>query len=213
MLLRVLLLILLAWGAAETATACTNSEDDEIIAEYFNEVTFDNLISIEITESSSQYLLALLCPPPPSNEIPGSNYDLRVVDSNGSNLTSCEGNALTLSKANLNAGKVSYCNTQGNCKFIIRLSNKTTSTIYSETDVTIALNKGTQTLVPDFSPATLPICDETINDCMASSMCSLSTSNEGTLVLCESASGCDSPLQASAVNKSSSYTYSISVYK
>lgn len=190
-------LFVVAVALANDAAAqlnCTNSNNDELIIEYFNEQTFNETFVLEIIQSSdaSSFNVQLSCPPRESFEIPPADFYLWMSSLHTSTpVASCGGGTLSFDNSR-SAKNLAVCPDWPKCLFNIVLQNKTTDMIYSQTEYQIEF-MGNSTVIPQLEPATLPICNNTINNCLLDDSCSLSSEKLGSLTLCDSSSSCVSP--------------------
>lgn len=174
--------------AARAQSNCTNAPDDETMVEYFNVLSFEEAISVTVIDQGKQFLISLACPPPISPVLPPVEYKLQLFSADKVQVSSCQSGsaAIVLNKTKLKQKQVPFCADGFRCNFFIEFSNTETATVYSETEYQITMTNGNSTLIPQLDPAILPVCSNTINDCLVSNSCALSTESEGTLILCES---------------------------
>ena len=179
----------LAVTQSASSGSCSNSSADEMLIEYFNQINFQQDIQILITQTATAYNIQITCPMEPSASIPGPAFDLTLTSIDGSMSTNCNGNQpISVNKSQL--GSYNFC-TVNSCKFTVVDSNASTGTVYSTTVIQIMLTPGNQTLLPSLNPATLPVCNNTLNACLLSGTCSLSNSKEGALSLCAGSATCN----------------------
>lgn len=188
---------------------CPNSPDDETIIEYFNEIEFSEDIYIIIIDNGTQFTLTLSCPPQESPYFPPANFYLQMFTTDNSQSASCNTGSIVINKTQLHSNSLSYCSNNGEtCSFLMILSNLSTQSIYSQTELMITLTNGNNTYIPNLNPATLPICPSNFNPCILSGNCPLGTTKDGELSLCDSA---DSATCASPPNNET-YNYNENVY-
>ena len=193
----VVALFVVAVALANDAVAqlnCTNSSEVEAIIEYFNEVSFNDLFEIILMQNpDTSYGVQLSCPERESNEIPPSDfYFLMSSVQTSTPVTSCDEGTLSFDNSR-SAKNLAVCPNWPKCLFNIVLQNKTTGTIYSQTEYQVEFVPGNQTIIPNLNPATIQICNNTLNNCLVDDSCSLSSEQLGSLTLCESSSSCVSP--------------------
>lgn len=136
---------------------CTNSPDDEDIVEYFNEINFDQNIEVVIQRPlpSDSFGITVSCPRRITPTFPPAAFDLQMTTADGSATTTCD-NQVPIS-VNPNAAPV-YCQNTV-CRFMVTLLNRSTGTIYSQTELNLTLGPvPNQTIEPELNAATLPIC-------------------------------------------------------
>ena len=189
---------------------CTNSQEDEANIEYFNQVLFEDEWLVNVVDTGTTFQLAMDCPQPISPELPASlSVTLAFKASGGS--TPCDATPLVVPKASMDTNP--NCN-QAVCTFTITASNSVTGTVYSTTLVQIALTGGTIQFIPELEPATLPICNHPVADCLTTGTCSLSTSKVGAISLCSSGSQCTNPTENGSGTQGAGYgsSYNSNVY-
>lgn len=177
---------------ASAQGACRNLPDDEIIVEYFNEISFNEEVNITVSDQGTSFQFLLSCPPAESSDLPPSDFRLRLNTSDGSQYSECGSTAaISVDKAKLTANQVGFCSRTGSCQFTVVLDNRSSRTVYSETVLDITPRNG-QTIAspPQLIPATVMICDDSLDTCLTDSECDLSTSEVGVLQLCESPNSC-----------------------
>lgn len=184
--------------AASAQLNCTNSPDDEMIIEYFNQMEFNEEYEIILMDNGTAWNLALSCPEPISSTLPPSTLNLVITSLDPTSPgpatgSSCQSGIIAIDKTKLKNKLYNSCSTGNTCRFDIILSNKQTKTIYCSTVYAIEMTNGNQTILPNLEPATLPICNNTINSCLISNTCSLSSEPYGELKLCESSLSCVTP--------------------
>lgn len=188
---------------------CENTDDDETNVELFNMWSFMDVIELGITSTISGRANAftLSCPEPE----PGmpSTLGIALFLQGQSTGVACNGPApLALDAAELYAGGYDACPVSGGvprCRLVIVAYDTATKAIYSETYL-IATMAGSSTVIPELEPATLPLCDSTISPCLIAGSCSLSTSKEGSIQLCDSPEPCQTP------SKTTGTGYADSIY-
>lgn len=182
---------------ASAQTSCVNSPDDELIVEYFNEVSFNEDVLINVADLGSSFQVVLSCPPPVSSDIPPSDFRLRLNASDGSQYSECGSTApVSINKAKLTANQVGFCSDKGSCRFAAVLDNRSSRTVYSETVLDVIFRNDQTIASPlQLTPATVQVCDDSLDNCLMGSECSVSTSEIGVLSLCDSsnAASCASP--------------------
>ncbi len=82
---------------------------------------------------------------------------------------------IVIPKDQLAAQTIDYCSDGLLCDFDIVLSNRTTLTIYSQTNFQMPMTSGDQIILPDLEPATLPICNNTLQPCLLNGSCTAPT--------------------------------------
>ena len=175
----------------DVTSNCTNSPDDEMIVEYFNEINFeqDIVITIPGTNQGSGRSITVQCPESPSPTFPGPDFELQLATADESATTTCRDQQPIDVPT---SPTPTYC--QGNrCTFVMTLLNRTTGTVYSETILTLDLSQPTaQTIMPDLNAATLPICNNTLNPCLLDGSCQ-ENPGQSPIQLCESGTDCSRP--------------------
>jgi len=178
--------------------ACVNSPDDENNVELFNMWNYMDGFEIEITGAapgaSTPMTIALECPERETPEM-GATLGIGLFLAGQGTGVGCNGAGIALDRKTLMAGGYPECvvrNGVPSCRATLFAWNTVTQAIYTETQMMLVLN-GNQTMIPDLLPATIPLCNNTINDCLLSDTCSLSTQQEGQLQLCESPTSCAAP--------------------
>ncbi len=139
--------------------SCLTSQDDEAIVEYFNEVNFSDQISVlidPVVAVAGSFDVTLSCPERLSPEYPPSDYELTMELVNSSTSTTCDSaRPMRVTPASAPAA----CNSAG-CEFEFIVSNSTTMKVFSTTVTRIRMASGE--VAPELSPATLPICAESL---------------------------------------------------
>lgn len=181
-----------------TAGACVNSPDDEADVELFNQWNFMDEFEIEIAGAApgatTPTTIALSCPERPSPEI-GATLGIGLFLAGQGTGVGCNGAGIALDRKTLMAGGYPECSVRNgvpSCRVTLFAWNTETQAIYTETQIMLVLN-GDQTLIPNLLPATAPLCNSTLNDCLLEGSCSLPTEQEGQLQLCESPTSCAAP--------------------
>jgi hypothetical protein len=155
---------------------CTNSADDENIIEYFNEIQFSDEIEVIVTDTGTAFNVVISCPPLISPTIPSPDFELSMTTADDATSTTCRNQVpIVIPKDQLAAKTIDYCSDGLLCDFDIVLSNRTTLTIYSQTVYQMTMTAGNQTLIPNLEPATLPICNNTLQPCWLNGTCTGST--------------------------------------
>ena len=174
---------------ASNGVGCTTSPDDEELIEYFNEITFNDLIEVVFTTTSETAgTFALSCPPLDS---PLPNFTLTMSTEDGSATSTCTNDTQSPAPTPISASNAS-CAQNGDCRFVITYSNPETGSVYSTTDYVFARPWAqNDTVIPELEPANLPLCDNTVNPCLIDGACSYSGDQYGTIQLCESATSCN----------------------
>jgi hypothetical protein len=180
----------------QTSTSgCERSASDELNVEYFNQLNFENLITINVQASATSYNLTLECPTP----LPGVASDLRVVMAtpDSAQMTDCSTGADVTTPIVIPASgpqNKNWCPRALTCEVTIFAESRSTGTIYSTTLVAIKLPSPTPNAHMNYSPqlyaATLPICDITLK--FGPGFYPPIT-NEGPLSLCEESTSCNTP--------------------
>ena len=186
-------------------SGCSDQAANELNIEYFNEMNFMSDYTVSLIPSATGTSVTLNCPsagmPAPSTLV------VTMATADGSQSTTCNGAPILVATA---SSAPAFCTTSGwNCEFSITAFNSDTSTIYSQTQVQFVLPTGLPvTDVPNLNAATLPICPQTINACVLTGTCTLSTTKNGALTLCDSAdySVCTPP------PTNNTYSYNQNVY-
>ncbi len=165
-------------------TEVANSPEDEDIIEYFNEIEFSDEITINVADLGTYFALTISCPPPESPSIPGPDFDLTMYNSDDSASTTCNNQIpLIFYKTQLVAKQYGSCPDGSICSFLIVLSNASTDTIYCQTIFQLIMTSGNQTIIPDLEPATLPIVNNNLHQCLLTDTCTLSTTKTGSINL------------------------------
>jgi hypothetical protein len=210
-MLRYFIVMFFSLVASTAAYACTITKEDEIIVEYYNQLNFEQEITILIQDAGTQYVVSLICPSPPSSTTPGPDFNLNMVDaSNVTSGSSCASGKITIVKDDMIGNKVSYCKNSV-CQFKLTLKNSSSGTVYSQTQVQLTMTSGDKMIYPNLQAATIPICDGNTS-CLFKNTCTSSTSQTGTLSLCESGSSCSQPAYSTSPNQSAGYTYNSQIY-
>lgn len=151
------------------AQNCYNTNEDENIIEYFNLINYMGDVMIKVTSKTNDtYNVSLLCPDKQSTDMPPANFNLVIATGIGSLHTACYSDTpLSISKTNAD------CGPNGECNFIMTLSNKETQKVYSQTELKLLLKDNLETN-PELNPASLPICLSSVVPCLADG-CSLDT--------------------------------------
>lgn len=175
--------------------ACAVSPDDEANVELFNVWNFMDEFEIEIAGAApgatTPMTIALECPERETPEM-GATLGIGLFFAGQETGVGCNGAGLVLDRTTLMAGGYPECivrNGVPSCRVTLFVWNTETQVIYSETQIMLVLN-GNQTMIPDLLPATIQLCNNTLNDCLLEGSCSLSTKQEGQLQLCESPTSC-----------------------
>jgi hypothetical protein len=185
--------------ATAGSTSCQNSPDDDMLVEYFNQIDFNGAISIAANDTGSAFDLQITCPTPITPTVPGPDFSLALIAADGSAGTSCSSAApISISKSSL--ATAPYCTAGGQCDFMVILSNSSTGTIYSVTEIRYTFVAGATTsssaIIPQLQPATVPPCESPPKICAASGLCSLSPTTIGVLSLCQNAASCTVPVNS-----------------
>ncbi|MFM7552853.1 MAG: hypothetical protein ACKO7Q_08445 [Actinomycetota bacterium] len=194
-----------------TPGACANSADDESNIELFNMWSYMEEFEIQISGidpgATTPPTIALDCPERPSPTI-GATLGIGLFLAGQETGVGCNGAGIALDRTTLLARGYPECVVRSgvpSCRVTLIAWNTVTQVIYSETQIMLVLN-GNQTMIPDLNPATRPLCNNTLNDCLLEGTCVLSTQQEGQLRLCESPTSC-SALPPSTVTDSGSSIY------
>ena len=172
---------------------CANNAEDQILIEYFNQLAFNQAINIQLNGTSTSQTVSLQCPASPTASIPGPDFDLTMTTMDGSQSTSCSANQpITINKAQLSSGGYNFCSNSV-CTYSIVYSNRSTGTVFSTTIVKIQVVIGSSTYVPNFNPATAPICNTGFNSCLLTGTCALTAPKIGALSLCSTCTNCATP--------------------
>lgn len=139
----------------------SNSQDDESIIEYFNEMLFSDEFTIETTDVGNAFDLLLTCPPPLSPTIPSPDFDLTMWTANQDQSTTCSGDQqIVILKSDLSDNQNPNCH-DSVCNFVVTLTNRTTMAVYCSTVIQVTMTSGDDSsIIPDLEPATLPIYPE-----------------------------------------------------
>jgi hypothetical protein len=174
--------------------------------EYFNQISFSQLISISVTDLGTSFSLGLSCPQSQGPDFPPPGYDLVLATWDRSQSVTCNSGTIAITKAALPG--LQYCQSGGStCLFSVTLSNSQTNTIFSTTEIQVDLNPGNDTIIPQLLPATVPVCADPISECLLAGSCTPATKISTQLSLCPGSSGtCSSP---STINP---YAYNQNVY-
>jgi len=189
------------------STQCQNSPQDQENVEYFNMQTFDDAYSLTVTVTESAYSVALSCP----QSISGLASDLYVFIETGDNTQRgvCNyPNSTTPSVISLplsQTGPTAWCSSKLVCEITIFAESASTGTIYSSTLMKLE-TPTTTTIIPQLMPATLPVCENTINPCVLAGTCTLTSGKLGELSLCSDSETCTPP------PTNSTYSYNENVY-
>lgn len=190
---------------ARAQGSCSNSQEDEIIIEYMNMLSFDEEISVSIVDKGTQFVVSLACPPPFSPTLPPDDFHLQLSSTDQAHVSSCEGGSIILDKSQLKQKRIPFCANGIVCNFVIELSNRETAAVYSTTDLEITMTNGNSTLIPQLEPATMPVCGNTINQCLTINACTLSSEPVGAISLCDSQ-------QCASQPNADGYSYNESAY-
>ncbi|MFM7693163.1 MAG: hypothetical protein ACKO7U_02475 [Actinomycetota bacterium] len=178
-----------------TPGACANSADDESNIELFNMWSYMEEFEIQISGidpgATTPPTIALDCPERPSPTI-GTTLGIGLFLAGQETGVGCNGAGIALDRTTLLARGYPECVVRSgvpSCRVTLIAWNTVTQVIYSETQIMLVLN-GNQTMIPDLNPATRPLCNNTLNDCLLEGTCVLSTQQEGQLRLCESPTSC-----------------------
>jgi hypothetical protein len=177
------------------SSGCERSASDELNVEYFNQLNFEGLITINVQASATSYSLALQCPTP----VPGFASDLRVVmeTTDSAQMTECStgsGTSAPIVITGADQANKAVCPRALTCEVNIFAESRSTGTIYSTTLLAINLPVDTASsptnIEPQLEAATLPICDITLKFGPGSYP---PITNEGPLSLCEDSASCTTP--------------------
>jgi hypothetical protein len=171
------------------ATPCQNSSQDLQNVEFFNMQSFTEAYTLTTASTTTDHTITLNCPQP--NPRLGADLHVFVATGDLSQSADCnDGNAATstISVPLTTSGSTPWCTSDLVCEVIVFAESSTTGTIYSMTLLNISLNTST-TLAPTLTPATLPICDSTINPCVTLGQCTVPSVKLGGLSL-RGISGC-----------------------
>jgi hypothetical protein len=172
-------------------SACSNSPDHEIIVEYFNEITFNDDVYVDVEDTGTAFELTLSCPPEVSPELPPPSMEIRLATADDSSTATCNTGQITIPKATM--GQSMYCTAASSCSFVVTVLDDVDGTIFSTTEVSIPLTGGDTTFIPNLNPATLPICPQQIQRCLLDGTCTLSRPPTGPISLCDSGDSCNQP--------------------
>ena len=183
-----------------SSTNCASDEDAENV-ELFNQWEYLGLLEIETAAvvpgtggADPGTTIALSCPERPSPEI-GATLGIGVFLAGQATGAGCNGAGLVLDRATLLAGGYPECTLRNQvplCRVTVLAWSTVTQVIYSETQLMLPID-GDQTLIPNLLPATIPFCNATLNSCLLSGTCALSTQKTGVLQLCSSPTSCAAP--------------------
>lgn len=181
-----------------TAVTCENSADDETNIEIFNMQNFNELYTLQLARTSTDYTVTMQCPP--SIGPAGQNLLVIAATQDGSQRSVCDPDGAQPASITLSAAAIAQtpgCSTTLMCELNIFAENRITGTIYSTTVIEVSFSKigsgAAEEYIPELNPATLPICDNTLNPCLVEGTCTLSTEKTGALSLCESSTSCTLP--------------------
>jgi hypothetical protein len=173
---------------ASNGPNCPPPDNAQDLVEYFNLVNFTEDFVIQIqNESSTTSYLWITCPEKgPSTP----DYSLVLSTIDGSASSNCNSSTpLYLIYTSLSA-----CSDLGEkCNFNVVYSDPVSGMVFSETEIVLE-GKWTGVIAPDLDPATMPVCNNTLNKCLVTEGCSESSKQTGSIQLCESATGCNAPL-------------------
>jgi len=174
-------------------SGCTPSPDDETIVEYFNEVNFNDGFSIDVVEQGASFALTLSCPQPESAIFPPASFAFGLWSADQQVATMCGQDVpIVIPQSALESGGPSFCSGYL-CDFVAIVYNSATGSIYGTTNIQLNLQQSAAAgvVIPNLEPATVPICDGTLNPCILEGTCQLATTKTlETLQLCESAASC-----------------------
>jgi hypothetical protein len=161
------------------------SDDVEELVEYFNEANFNEEFEIQIQPTSPTTTSFLITCPEKDPSIPDYSLVLSAID--GSASSNCNSTTpLTLSTTSTACGN-------DRCTFTVVYSDSATGMVLSETEIVVTANQSL-TYLPNLTPATMPICNNVVNPCLLDGSCSESTTQTGTIQLCDSPTNCSAPL-------------------
>jgi hypothetical protein len=175
------------------ATQCQNSPDDMENVEYFNMQAFNETYFLNIEVTGSDYKITLGCPHPISTV--ASNLHVFVETGDNTQRGECNYQGSTpsvITIASTKIGSTAWCTSKLTCDVTIFAENAYTGTIYSSTLMRLHMNVSAS-IIPNLEPATLPICENTINPCELTGQCSLTSGKLGELSLCSDPSACTPP--------------------
>lgn len=186
---------------------CPNSPDDVAIIEYFNQVVFSEDIYMIVIDQGTSFSVTLSCPPQQSPSFPPADFGMVMALEGASAGVGCNGGAIVLDKLAMRG--YDACQDNGTvCTFDFLAYNEVTQAVYSDTIVTLQFTNGNNTYIPNFNPATLPICRSNFNPCVLTGQCSLSSTKVGSLSLCDSTDGS----ACAAPPSNNTYAYNENVY-
>lgn len=174
---------------------CVNSDQDEVNVEQFNEREYQDLFEVVVTPlpgSAPSWSVGIQCDPDPyvTNSLAVA---IGPVAGSSPPALCAEDVAQTLTVAPTDPA----CRQQGSatlCDFVISGFNRITATVYSTTEVQVLLRPGlTTSFLPELEPAQIPVCSNTVNECLVDQTCTLDPTL-GTLQLCESPTSCQNPI-------------------
>lgn len=142
---------------------CTNSPDDEMNIEYFNMMNFNEefVVQTQYDPATGQDQVWITCPERESSTIPASSFDVRISTPDDTSSVSCySGEKITLAQQDL--ATTPNCTSGRFCDFVITALDNETETQYSATTISLELGSD-NTIIPDLEPATLPICNNTLD--------------------------------------------------
>jgi hypothetical protein len=142
---------------------CSNSPDDSMNIEYFNMLNFNEafVVQTQYDPATGQDQVWITCPERESPTIPPSSFDVRISTPDDTSSVSCySGEKITLAQQDL--AKTPNCRSGNFCEFVVTALNTQTGMQYSVTNVELELGSDS-TIIPDLEPATLQICDNTLD--------------------------------------------------
>jgi hypothetical protein len=187
---------------------CPTTPEDMQNVEYFNMMEFNEAFTVNIADQGTAFAVSLNCPQRETPTIPSPTFGMIMVIEGAPSGTACNSAPIVLAKAALASGGYEACQAStSSCTFDILSYNTTTQVVYSDSIVAFTLvdSLNPTTYIPNLNPATVPICPASLNPCVLSGACSLSTTKVGVLSLCEDAASCTAPVDTT-------YSYNSNVY-
>lgn len=178
--------------------ACSDSANDEANVAYFNEMRFMDAYAVQVVSTGTTYAITLECPERESPTVPSTDYGIALTLIGQRTGVGCTdsvdatADAIVVDLADLQRGAYPECSAiQGRytCTFMVIAYNLISGTEYSTTEIQIILEP--QEVIPNLEPATLPVCNSTV-ECVDGRLCILEPPPLP-IVLCDSAMSCTTP--------------------